>query len=256
MALLPRYLAVPRKGFSEEHRLSFESLKSSIDLPIISQLQSNGKILILIIIIISQIDSHVLSNRKIVYGDNATAQVKNGAWNAMDLSYLKPAVKTHKWGILNTCRAGSQAIDDFVKNVCTMARKLKMDLGERANVKIENLTNYPSRENLAPIMDDFKKAQVEILFVIIPGYGDAYHNVKKEAELKYGILTQCLKKITLEKRNFSTLGNILLKVNTKLGGSNHRVEVDPEVKISSLESGPVMVIGADGKFSDLSVTPF
>lgn len=200
----------------------------------------------------TQIDSHVLSDRRIIYKDNRTTAVKNGAWRGEEMSYLFPAPKTLKWGILNASRAGMTAVQNFVRDACQMARGHGLDLGEPKDVQVETLQRA-DRRNLSPIIEGFKKNGTRILFVIISGLGESYHDVKKEAELKWGILTQCIKQFTLERKmqdGGSTLNNILLKVNTKLGGTNHRVDNDPEVKTSSL-TGPYMVIGADGNSSPL-----
>ena len=46
--------------------------------------------------------------------------------------------------------------------------------------------------------------------------------VKQVAELNVGVLTQCLKSFTVQRKlNPATTGNILLKVNAKLDGVNH-----------------------------------
>lgn len=47
--------------------------------------------------------------------------------------------------------------------------------------------------------------------------------MKQISELKIlgGIVTQCIKQQTMRKLNDSTVGNILLKINSKLNGVNH-----------------------------------
>ena len=47
--------------------------------------------------------------------------------------------------------------------------------------------------------------------------------VKQISELKIlgGIVTQCIRQQTMRKLNDSTVGNILLKINSKLNGVNH-----------------------------------
>lgn len=55
-----------------------------------------------------------------------------------------------------------------------------------------------------------------LLIFFLPG------TVKQVAELKVGLLTQCLKSGTVRtKMNDATIGNILLKLNSKLNGINH-----------------------------------
>lgn len=45
--------------------------------------------------------------------------------------------------------------------------------------------------------------------------------VKQIAELNVGVLTQCIKSITMQRMNEATCSKILLKVNSKLNGVNH-----------------------------------
>lgn len=90
-------------------------------------------------------------------------------------------------------------------------------------------------------MDLAKKEKVRILFCVIPDSGPAYAKVKQIAELQVGVLTQCIKGGTVfKKRNDgSTISNILLKVNAKLNGQNHRLND------STILRDNCMVIGAD-----------
>lgn len=48
--------------------------------------------------------------------------------------------------------------------------------------------------------------------------------MKQISELQVGVLTQCLKSKTVSRLNEATAGNILLKINAKLNGTNHVLE--------------------------------
>lgn len=67
--------------------------------------------------------------------------------------------------------------------------------------------------------------EIRILFCIIPDAGPTYAKIKQLAEINYGVLTQCIKYNTLNRKvnDGSTISNILLKVNAKLNGTNHRL---------------------------------
>lgn len=67
-------------------------------------------------------------------------------------------------------------------------------------------------------MSKMVEKNIDLLFCIIPDRGETYSKVKQCAELDCGILTQCLKANTLNKKgnDLSTVSNILLKVNVKL----------------------------------------
>lgn len=87
-----------------------------------------------------------------------------------------------------------------------------------------------------------KEKQCNVLFCVIPDRGDSYARVKQAAELRCGVLTQCIKAFTVSRKgnDGSTISNILLKVNAKLNGFNHKLQNSP-----ILSKHKCMVIGAD-----------
>lgn len=92
-------------------------------------------------------------------------------------------------------------------------------------------------------IDQFLSTQgksVKVLFCIIPNSGDRYAKVKQSAELRCGVLTQCIKAFTIMRKgtDLSTVSNVLLKVNAKLAGTNHKLKQSPFLD-------KCMVIGAD-----------
>lgn len=95
-------------------------------------------------------------------------------------------------------------------------------------------------------LDRMASQKVDIVFCIVPSKGPNYAKVKQEAELKAGVLTQCIKADTIARRcDRMTLGNILLKVNAKLNGTNHKLAAQTSPILNNFEKEPVMFIGAD-----------
>ena len=94
-------------------------------------------------------------------------------------------------------------------------------------------------------LQKFKKENKSIVFVIISGRpNNCYSKVKQGAEIRFGVLTQCIKPDTIMKRlNTSTVQNILLKVNAKLNGINHKIQASDATGIMS--NRDMMFIGAD-----------
>lgn len=92
------------------------------------------------------------------------------------------------------------------------------------------------------ILEKIKSKQCKILFCVIPDRGDAYARVKQAAELRCGVLTQCIKAGTVFRKgnDASTISNILLKVNAKLNGFNHKLKSS-----AILVKDKCMVIGGD-----------
>lgn len=100
----------------------------------------------------------------------------------------------------------------------------------------------PKPNELENAMKKFKQNGVDFIIVIIIDRNDCYAKVKQAAELKVGILTQCIKSFTLQRKmNDSTVGNIMLKVNAKLNGINHKL-VEPSYNVHQVNT---MFIGGD-----------
>lgn len=87
-----------------------------------------------------------------------------------------------------------------------------------------------------------ERKELEIIFVVIPDGGQIYGKIKKMAEIDHGVLTQCIKSKTIKNKctDKSTISNIMLKVNAKLNGTNHKLKNCP-----LLTGKKCMFIGAD-----------
>lgn len=190
-----------------------------------------------------QVESHIMNPPSLEYGNKKILKPQDGVWRAEGVSLLRPN-ECLKWGILNTnFRTRENDIDNLGHLFVKTARGGGLNFADYNRNLCEKLTDrYLDKRKLDDIMNRYKKADVKLVFVIIPGSGDNYYDIKKSAEQRCGILTQCLKEGTLGRLDGSTLNNILLKVNSKLGGTNQRII--PQIDIS-ITKRPYMLIGAD-----------
>lgn len=106
-------------------------------------------------------------------------------------------------------------------------------------------------QNIKTLKDTFKNTfkGCDMVLVVIPAkVCHIYGHVKQAAELDIGMLTQCVIADNFDpkpNRVDSIVGNILLKINSKMGGINHTV-VNPPTAISfRIFEEPVMIVGAD-----------
>lgn len=99
----------------------------------------------------------------------------------------------------------------------------------------------PPDAQIDGFLNSIRTKQCKVLFCIIPDRGETYATVKQAAELRCSVLTQCIKANTISRKrgDGSTISNILLKVNAKLNGVNHKLKSTPVL------DGKCMVIGAD-----------
>lgn len=188
------------------------------------------------------VESHILNPPKLQYQQNEINITRPGQWEMTGTKFLKPHTCTN-WGILvldNKINMGK--VNDFGENFVKMAQKHGLTFAPFTPTNVERPNKRLDKQSMDNIINNFKRNKIELLFVIIAPFGDQYQDVKKSAELRCGMLTQCLKSGTVDRMNPSTLSNILLKVNSKLGGSNQMISRQSQVSIGMR---PHMVIGAD-----------
>lgn len=104
------------------------------------------------------------------------------------------------------------------------------------------LTDKYHEKDLDNLMNQCIQNKIELLFVVIPDSGSTYAKIKIAAEIRCGILTQCVKQSTIYKKSndIATINNILLKVNSKLNGTSHKLN-----PVEYFEKETFMFVGAD-----------
>lgn len=107
-------------------------------------------------------------------------------------------------------------------------------------------------DNLGPIMSNYKAFGVRIVIVLM--CTDSYGKIKLVSD-KIGLPTQCIRWKNIDRIPKGFHLNLMIKINTKLGGTNHTlmsrgkatgsVFQDPPVSISWLFDKPCMLVGID-----------
>lgn len=138
---------------------------------------------------------------------------------------------------------------DFKKNIMFAARNQNLMLADMQAQEIRNVrVTQNFKTDIENELGKCLQAGYRLVFVIVIEQFDCYQRVKQAAELKVGILTQCIKSNTIFKMGRGnpqmTINNIMLKVNSKLNGTNHQIQEVSFDKINTRASG-VMFIGAD-----------
>lgn len=125
-----------------------------------------------------------------------------------------------------------------------IGRSIGMNIDTQQQIFTLDPFSRTVRDDLYNVMSKLIDKSIELLFCVIPNSGDTYSKVKQCAELECGILTQCIKAFTMTRKGTdqSTVTNILLKVNAKLNGTNHKLT---KPSIPPLMNQPFMLIGAD-----------
>lgn len=86
--------------------------------------------------------------------------------------------------------------------------------------------------------------RLELLLIILPNdSSQLYNHIKTLGEIKYGLRTQCLLFTNfVRKGSPAYYANVALKINLKIGGSNHTVA---EKDLSFIKDNKTMVVGID-----------
>ncbi|XP_064212606.1 argonaute-2b isoform X2 [Tribolium castaneum] len=185
-----------------------------------------------------KLDARVLNPPSLLYADNAQIKPSKGVWRADRNRFLVGAT-INKWTIASGTRYPSRDADKLADMIFRMASSNGMQITSKATPS----THIGGRQGLRDFIDYFKgKQDYDLIIVVVPNSGPQYSFVKQAAELNVGCLTQCIKERTIGRLNPQTVGNILLKINSKMNGTNHRLSPNSRPLIMKR---PCMIMGAD-----------
>ncbi|XP_076067271.1 protein argonaute-3-like [Oratosquilla oratoria] len=163
---------------------------------------------------------------------------KSGVWDLRDKEFMTPAT-LHTWAVLNyDNRTHVGQIKQFVETLARLGREHGMSIALPED--IVNARSPNPRRDLEKL--SHKIRDLQIVLVIVYKREGLYGLVKKAGDIELGLLTQCVQAINVSKCQPTTIVNILLKINAKLGGTNNIISRRSETLL--LEK-PVMIMGAD-----------
>ncbi|EQB61131.1 protein argonaute-2 [Vairimorpha apis BRL 01] len=180
----------------------------------------------------AQCNGKQLEAPKIVYGQGKVQNVMRGSWNLMNVKAFKPVN-------IQTCtifawREPRCNIGGCIQNLDNLAAKYGM--------KFIQPIQFELIKNVDDIVRAVKDKNIQLAIVVLKDKSSArYEEIKRKTETNTNSITQCL----LEK-NFMNLqkppfvGNLLLKINSKLGGENSILS-----KSANILNKPTLVLGID-----------
>ncbi|KAJ6873857.1 hypothetical protein NC651_032641 [Populus alba x Populus x berolinensis] len=194
----------------------------------------------------TQVDGRILDTPKLKVGNSEDCIPRNGRWNFNNKTLLNPT-SISKWAIVNFCARCD--ISHISRELINCGRRKGINI-ERPHTLIEE--DQQSRRG-SPL------ARVERMFELIreklPGppefilcvlaerkNSDIYGPWKKISLSDFGIVTQC---ISPTKINDQYLTNVLLKINSKLGGINSLLAIEHSSHIPLIMDTPTMILGMD-----------
>ncbi|XP_022225407.1 protein argonaute-2 [Drosophila obscura] len=181
------------------------------------------------------VQTRTLSAPIIQYRNRATCMVRHGSWRNDCSHFYESKQKAHKWAIVHG-GLNYNKMRDLEQLILAQSRSVNLSLAAKANIRA-----YRDIQSLDPHFKEYKSSQYDLVIVVVPNAGHFYDELKQKAELQYGILTQCIKRNTVERNcNPQVIGNLLLKINSKLNGINHTLKLDGCTELRN-----VMYLGAD-----------
>jgi len=191
-----------------------------------------------------QLKGRVLKAPELEYANKQMARPQKGAWDMGRGQFMfKKTIDMSYWAIVSLDERTSQkTIKEFVAGL--------QDQAERAGFEIYNPKKAYSAhrpQELSGILHDMvqKIPEMQLVLIIVPRKDSAtYSEIKRIGDTDVGVMTQVLCQQTMQKamKSSSTMLNLLLKINTKVGGQNVSI---PSKMRSPIMNDPVIVLGAD-----------
>lgn len=181
-----------------------------------------------------EISGRVLDAPQMAYGNKKTVKAYQGAWDARREKFFD-AKSFPKWVVIAyQARMDQRQVNDFANGLC----KAASFEGMRANPP-DRVLIAQNENDLMRYYEGCKNNGVTFALVILPRRDShIYSIVKEKAELVFGVVTQCVQSRNVERANAMFYGNLLQKINVKLGGVNTKV-----VNRIQLFTKPIMIVG-------------
>ncbi|XP_050701714.1 protein argonaute-2-like isoform X2 [Eriocheir sinensis] len=182
------------------------------------------------------LEGHVLDNLQLCMSKEFVP-VK-GVWDTREKTFFEPE-HLKCWAVLNysTYVVPGDSLKKFIDNLKKMGRDQGMNISDPAD--IFPTCNPAPEEDLPNIKRKFPN--IQLIMAVLPQNKDLYDRLKKIGDRKICVVTQGVKDTNVKKNAPPVVGNLLLKINAKIGGVNYVVQRN-ELEIFS---DPVMIMGAD-----------
>jgi len=204
-----------------------------------------------------EVEARILPPPKIVYANDKQADPRQGSWQTKGVQFYKAAQIT-SWGFIvfdNPKFLNEQQIGEFVNVFGRTAMELGIQIKDKKPpIKYARGNQVAGIEqSIQEMVENIKKntGKSPDLLVFVQGRENSaiYAEVKRVCDTVVDVPSQVILSNNIKKKNAMTCGNILMKVNVKLGGTNSvlrssiKASYDPSFKF--FMSRPAIIMGAD-----------
>nr|ATG34093.1 argonaute 16 [Suaeda salsa] len=193
-----------------------------------------------------QIAGRVLAPPKLKVGKGQDCIPDDGRWTFKNKQFLEP-VNIKCWAIVNF--SASCDTSYLSRELISCGRSKGMDI-ERPYALIEENQQMKKASPLARVDAMFEKLQdklpdqPEFILCVLPErkISDLYGPWKMRSLCNFGLVTQCVCPVKITDRY---LTNVLIKINSKLGGTNSLLTIEEPCSIPLVKNTPTMIVGMD-----------
>ncbi|CAL5394005.1 unnamed protein product [Camellia sinensis] len=195
---------------------------------------------------LTQVDGRVLEAPKLKVGNGEDCIPRNGRWNFNNKQLFTP-IRIERWAVVNfSARCDTSHLSRELIN-CGRNKGINI---ERPHTLVEEDPQYRRSSPIVRVEKMFElitgklPGPPQFLLCVLPEKknSDIYGPWKKKSLSDFGIATQC---ISPTKINDQYLTNVLLKINSKLGGTNSLLAIEHASRVPLIKDTPTMILGMD-----------
>jgi eukaryotic translation initiation factor 2C len=176
----------------------------------------------------AEVPARTLDAPTVYYAHEQSIVPRSGSWNMSGKRVWSPTHELdNNFLILNfSQRTRLHNVKEFFTQLAEVARGMGLSLRNEPR-HYQEIDTRVSEEDLYKIICGFGESlvrdNVKMIFVILNDKSkEFYQMIKVLFDTRFGIITQCITSMNISKLNDkSLLSNIVLKINSKLNGTNH-----------------------------------
>lgn len=175
---------------------------------------------------------------------------RGGAWNSRHEHKLLSGAPMFTWAVVNLSRAQPREVEDFMGQLVQKAGRMGMPVQRHSRLyrgrdyEVDSLLKKAHREFQDPKLKVNNFPLQLIVIVVQRQDTGVYNTIKSIGDVELGVATQVMLVKHL-RSNDVYKGNLLLKINAKLGGSNFTPECSKMFVRHPVNSPRTIVLGAD-----------
>ncbi|XP_019438722.1 PREDICTED: protein argonaute 16 isoform X1 [Lupinus angustifolius] len=194
----------------------------------------------------TEVEGRVLETPKLKVGNNGECVPQNGRWSFTKKALLQPS-QIDYWAVVNfSAKCDTSYISrELIR--CGMSKGINI---ERPYTLIEEdpqlrRSDPVTRvENMFELLISKLTKEPKLILCVLPERKncDIYGPWKKKCLSEFGVVTQCICPVKITDQY---LNNVLLKINSKLGGINSLLAIEHSGHLPLVKDTPTMILGMD-----------